>query len=160
MSNRKCCVGVLLLAVSKVSVDGFTIRHGQQKHLIYNDLGLQMIQTVDKHPTTTKSDDFVKQEIEKHLDDIHSSLTDDSNVSNEVTHSPPTASGVTNRRDPRPFPLSLIVDQQEIKHALLLSAVNSRAIGVVLSGGRGTGKSVIARSMQQIVPSHISRIKE
>lgn len=131
-----------------------------------------MIQTVDKHPTTTKSDDFVKQEIEKHLDDIHSSLTDDSNVSNEssliddsnvsneVTHSPPTASGVTNRRDPRPFPLSLIVDQQEIKHALLLSAVNSRAIGVVLSGGRGTGKSVIARSMQQIVPSHISRIKE
>jgi len=53
----------------------------------------------------------------------------------------------------------MIIDQEEIKRALLLAAVNPRSIGVVISGGRGTGKSVIARSMKNIVPSHISRVK-
>ncbi|EED90026.1 mg chelatase [Thalassiosira pseudonana CCMP1335] len=53
----------------------------------------------------------------------------------------------------------MIIDQQEIKHALLLSAVNPQSVGVLISGGRGTAKSVLARSMQQIVPSHIHRIK-
>ena len=106
------------------------------------------------------------------MDDIHSSLTDDSNVSNEssliddsnvsneVTHSPPTASGVTNRRDPRPFPLSLIVDQQEIKHALLLSAVNPRSIGVVLSGGRGTGKAVIVDQCNKLYQATSLALKD
>ena len=66
---------------------------------------------------------------------------------------------LSKRRDPRPFPLSMIIDQQEIKRALLLAAVRPRSISVIISGGRGTGKSVLARSIQRIVPSHIRRIK-
>jgi len=38
----------------------------------------------------------------------------------------------------RPFPLSMIVGQDSIKQALLLSAVNNRMAGVVISGGKGT----------------------
>ncbi|KAL7455185.1 hypothetical protein ACHAWC_006748, partial [Mediolabrus comicus] len=62
-------------------------------------------------------------------------------------------------RDARPFPFGLIVDQQKIKHALLLSAANPKSIGVLIGGGRGTGKSILARSMAQIVPSYIKRIR-
>lgn len=62
-------------------------------------------------------------------------------------------------RDSRPFPFGLIVDQQKIKHALLLSAANPKSIGVLIGGGRGTGKSVLARSMARIVPTFIKRIR-
>ncbi|KAL9179273.1 hypothetical protein ACHAXT_008563 [Thalassiosira profunda] len=53
----------------------------------------------------------------------------------------------------------MVIDQEEIKRALLLAAVNPRSIGVIISGGRGTGKSVIARSMKNVVPSHILRVR-
>ena len=53
----------------------------------------------------------------------------------------------------------MIVDQDEIKHALLLAAINPRMGGIVLSGGRGTAKSVLARSMQRLLPPQIERIK-
>lgn len=59
----------------------------------------------------------------------------------------------------RPFPFSLIVNHDEIKHALILAAVNPNVGGLVISGGRGTAKSVLARSMKKLLPSHIERIK-
>lgn len=63
-------------------------------------------------------------------------------VSNGATQSVKTR--VKSSQEPRPFPFSMIVDQQEIKHALLLSAVDPK-IGVLISGGRGTAKSVLCR---------------
>ncbi len=56
------------------------------------------------------------------------------------------------------FPFSAIVAQDEMKQALLVSAVDPAIGGVMVFGDRGTGKSTAARALASLLPP-ISAIK-
>ncbi len=51
-----------------------------------------------------------------------------------------------------PFPFLAIVDQPEMKLALLLALINANIGGVLLIGPRGTGKTTAVRSLADLLP--------
>jgi magnesium chelatase subunit D len=60
----------------------------------------------------------------------------------------------------RPFPMDLIVGENEIKQALLLTACNPQLGGVIVYGRRGSGKSCLARAIYRLLPTEIKRVKQ
>jgi len=50
------------------------------------------------------------------------------------------------------FPFTAIVDQERLKLALLLNAINPRIRGVLVRGAKGTGKSTAVRALIDLLP--------
>jgi len=50
------------------------------------------------------------------------------------------------------FPFTAIVDQERLKLALLLNAINPRIGGVLIRGPKGTGKSTAVRALADLLP--------
>ena len=55
------------------------------------------------------------------------------------------------------FPFSAIVGQDEMKHALMIAAVDPTIGGVLVFGDRGTGKSTAVRALAALLPSISAR---
>ncbi len=51
-----------------------------------------------------------------------------------------------------PFPFSAIVGQDEMKTAMILTAIDPRIGGVLIFGDRGTGKSTAVRALATLLP--------
>ena len=75
---------------------------------------------------------------------------EDSKIKNAM--SSPSLQRTSESKTKLDMPLSLIIGQETIKTALILLAVNPSIGGLVIAGGKGTGKSAMARALHRIMP--------
>mgnify|MGYP006277321927 CR=1 FL=1 len=73
-------------------------------------------------------------------------------MTNRETNGPETAE-IEAQSTNRTFPFTAIVDQGEMKRALLLNAINPDIGGVLIRGERGTAKSTAVRALADVLPS-------
>jgi len=59
----------------------------------------------------------------------------------------------------RKFPFNLIVGHDDLKEAAMIAAANPNVSGILIGGRHGTGKSVMARAIHQLLPKTIDRVK-
>ena len=73
-------------------------------------------------------------------------------TNHETTHEAAATEGqeTTNQT----FPFTAIVDQEEMKRALVLNAINPDIGGVLIRGERGTAKSTAVRALADVLPDH------
>ena len=50
------------------------------------------------------------------------------------------------------LPFTSIIDQEQLKQALILNAINQRIGGVLIRGAKGTGKSTTVRALAELLP--------
>jgi magnesium chelatase subunit D len=158
--SNECCATLLpraLLAALLIGAKGFVGTNPPQtrSRSIFENTP---VVSNDVEPLNTQLDDgFIRKGFEN-VDNTSSSRKEADALGG--SSSTLWTARAANQKELFRFPMSLFVDQHLIKKALMLTAVNQRIGGVVISGLSGTGKSTLARTMERLMPENIQREKE